>query len=98
MTNNKPSEDFFYIFVAIAFIVFAFGSCVYNIGYPWNCEQAKDAVRKAESEQNKAFSEAEKKVNGGIVDKSSQDIELDIRVATNNKIYAEQDQDKKCSK
>jgi hypothetical protein len=34
----------------LVFMVFLFGGCVYNVGKPWNCEQAREELAKAEDE------------------------------------------------
>jgi hypothetical protein len=87
----------FQICLVLFFLMFFLGRCVHSVGYPWNCEEAEEALAEAEKKLDKAFEQAKQKSEGHIVNESFEDIERRIKLAVFTKIYAEKDKYKKCS-
>ncbi|MGL5805180.1 MAG: hypothetical protein ACRC2R_07790 [Xenococcaceae cyanobacterium] len=80
-------------FLGFCGLIFLFGGCVYSIGYPWNCEQAKDDLEEKEQKLATAFDEAKEPWK---YDKSSQQAETSIMIAIDDKMDAERIEYKKC--
>ena len=80
-------------FIGFCALIYLFGGCVYSIGYPWNCEQAKDDLEEKEQKLATAFDEAEEPWKH---DKTSQQAEISIRIAIDNRIEAERIKYNKC--
>jgi|688.fasta_scaffold308639_1 hypothetical protein len=94
---KEKISQFFQIFLVLFFLTFLLGRCVYSVGYPWNCEEAEQALAEAEKKLHNAFEQARKKSEGHVIDESFEDIERRIKLAIDTSRYAEQDKYKKCS-
>ncbi|CCI12583.1 hypothetical protein MICAE_1430009 [Microcystis aeruginosa PCC 9806] len=59
---NKQSsiQTVFESVLGIIFLLFVFSSCVYRLGYPYTCEQAKQQLAEAESKLSQRFKESER--------------------------------------
>jgi len=85
--EKSSIQKFFESSFVILFLLFGFSSCVYWIGYPYTCEQAKQKLEDAESEFDKRFNEA--RIVSDLVDmKNSTEVF--------NKIDAERKVNEKC--
>lgn len=90
---RNSAEAAFNNILGLLVLVFLFGGCVYQIGYPWNCEQAKEALAEAESQVDDSFEKAKDPWKYG---NSSEDAEIDIKIAIQNKIDSEKNLSNKC--
>lgn len=48
--------------LGLVLLVFVFGGCVYNVGKPWNCEQARQAVQEAQKSYDDNYNKQLSKV------------------------------------
>ncbi|MBD2542130.1 hypothetical protein [Coleofasciculus sp. FACHB-SPT36] len=50
--NNKQAPE---AIIGALFLVFLFGGCVYQVGSPWNCEQAREGVQQAQNDYDSNY-------------------------------------------
>lgn len=72
------------------FLLFLLGRCAYSVGYPWNCEDAKEALQEAETKYDAAF-------KNGIENRPVDNKEVDFKIAESEKFRAEMKVNSLCS-